>query len=172
MDQKIEIPVSKLKSVLLLFASFAFVICCIGILLIVETGLYEKVIAVIGILFFGLGFIVFPKRIFVSTPGITIDANGITDHITKPAVGLIEWGDITHIEISDIAMNKMLFIYVSNPEKYLDRVKGSKSQGLRNNYNMTGTPFLIPSSVLKIKLKDLEILINRELKKYRDCLNF
>lgn len=122
-----------------------------------------KIVGGIGILFFGLGLIVFPKMLFNNKPGIVIDEHGVTDYVTKPEVGTIEWGEITHVGIIHIMHNKMLAIYVREPEKYLGRVR---AWGLVNNYKLVGTPFVISSSVLKMKLKDLEVLINTKLKEY------
>lgn len=163
MEDRIEIPKSKFKAILLFIGCVIFVAICVWLLISPDMSFLKKLVGIIGILFFGLGFIVFPKMIFGNQTGIVIDECGVTDHITKPEVGTIEWCDITYIEIIHIAHNKMLAIYVKNPDKYLSRVR---AQGLENNYQLVGTPFVIPSSILKIKLKDLEAIINTKLKEY------
>ena len=163
MEGRIEIRTSRVKAVLVLIGCALFV--AIGVWLLIDPAMSYmiKIVGIIGILFFGLGLIVFPKKLIRSQIGIVIDKCGVTDYITKPEVGTIEWCDITHVEIIHIAYNKMLAIYVKNPEEYLSRVR---VQGLENNYQLVGTPFVIPSSILKIKLKDLELIINTKLKEY------
>ncbi len=165
MEEKIEIPVSKVKVVLLLICSLAFVLLGVWILTS-DSNLFYKIIACVGILFFGLGLLAFPPKLLDRTPGVVIDKYGLTDNITRPRVGTLEWSDISHVTISSIKSNKMLLIYVRDPEKYLDRVKGFNYKGLRNNYALVGTPFVIPSSLLKMKLEILESLINSKLAKY------
>lgn len=166
MEEKIAIPVSKAKILLLFIGSSIFVVLGVWILLATNADLFHKVAAFFAILFFGLGFFIFPQMLLDRTPGVVIDRYGITDNITKPRVGTLEWEDISHVQIYKIHSNKMLFIFVHNPDKYLDRVKGFNYKGLRNNYAMVGTPFVIPSSVLKMKLEVLEALINKEIAKH------
>jgi len=166
MEEKIEIPVSKTKIIVLLIASLAFVFLGAWILLATDANLFYKIIAFVGILFFGLGLFAFPPKLLDRTSGMIIDKFGITDNMTKPRVGTLEWGDISHVEISSIGSSKMLLIFVHQLEKYLDRVKGYTHRGLRNNCAMVGTPFVIPSSLLKIKLEVLESIINSKLTQY------
>jgi len=161
MEEKIEIPKSKLNIVMLFLGCILFVAICIWLLLNPAMLAGVKLIGVIGIVFFGLGFVVFPKMFFDKQPGVVIDEIGVTDHITKPEVGTIKWEDITHAKVIYIMRNAMLAIYVKNPEEYLSRVH---AKGLINNYKLVGTPFVIPSSLLKMKLKDLEAVINTKLK--------
>ncbi|MDR2037331.1 MAG: hypothetical protein LBQ60_05350 [Bacteroidales bacterium] len=163
MEDKIVIPVSKAKIIQLFAGAALFVLAGIWILLDPQFGIFQKIIASACILFFGIAMIIFPRKLFDNTQNLVIDRYGITDNITRPRAGTIEWNDITHVEITKISGNKMLLIFVIDPEKYLSRVK---AKGLRNNYYMAGTPFVIPSSMLKIKLNDLESLINTGIKEY------
>jgi hypothetical protein len=163
MVDRIEIPVSKTKMFLLVIICLIFIITSFG-LLFTDIDIVKKVILSICGVFFIVGFILLAKAlIFDSNRTIVIDESGITDNVTKPYAGLIEWKDITHAEIGKIYSNKMLLIYVSEPEKYLSRVT---AKGLRNNYNETGTPFVIPSSMLKIKLSELEKIINQRIARH------
>lgn len=161
MKNRIEIPISKSKTIWLLVGSLIFVLICTGMLISKDTVLYQKIIGIIGILFFGLGLVVFPQRLLDKTPGIVIDKDGITDNMTKPRVGTIRWGDISHVEITKIYSTKMLLIFVHNPAKYLKKVEGFNSRGLKNNLKLVGTPFCIPASILKMRLEDVEVIINR-----------
>lgn len=166
MEEITAIPVSKIKIILLLLGSLAFVFLGAWILLTDEAILFYKVVAAIAIVFFGLGLFVFPQKLLDRTPGLVLDRYGITDNMTKPRVGTLEWDDISHVQIIKIESNKMLLIFVHNPEKYLDRLRGYNYKGLRNNYEMVGTPFVIPSSLLKMKLEALETLINEKIAKH------
>lgn len=161
MKDKIVILKSKSKAVMLFLICIVFVALSIWYLLDPAFPIIAKLVSVTGIILFGLGFVVFPKMFLDKRPGIVIDESGITDYITK--AGMIKWEDILYAEVIYIMSNAMLAIYVKNPEVYLDRIH---AKGLRNNYKLVGTPFVIPSSILKIKLKDLKVIINTRLKEY------
>ncbi|HCO67313.1 MAG TPA: hypothetical protein DIT04_06100 [Dysgonomonas sp.] len=159
--ETIYIPVSKRKIVFLIAGSLLFVL--LGVWLLVYFEGYRQIAGAASILFFGAGLFVFPKKLFDKSPALIIDEKGITDNITKPHIGLIEWKDIVRFDIIRIYSNKMLLIFVINPEEYLDKIGNNKVTGLRNNYKITGTPFVIPSGILKLKIEDVKDLLNMYL---------
>lgn len=168
MDERIIIPVSKAKLSLLLAISVVFVLLSAWLVVYSEADVLRKSVFALGIVFFGLGICVFVKKILGKKECLIIDQNGVTDNVTKPQVGTIKWEDIEAVEIEKLINNKMLLIFVKNPEEYLDKIEFSKRQGLNNNYSLVGTPFVIPSSILSMKLEDIRDLINeRRAKKLK-----
>ncbi len=174
MSEKIEIPLSKTKIILLLFGALLFVIA--GVFFIVKPNIFltslfsnETVIRIIGIvsvIFFGLCLIYIFKKLFDTKVGLIVDEQGITDNSNATSVGLIEWQDITGIETLQIVSTKMLMIHTNKPDKYINKAKGNLSKrALKTNYKSYGTPLSIVSTSLKIKFKDLESLILEEFHK-------
>lgn len=167
MKERIEIPVSKVKVFWLFIGCLVFVLLGIAALQMEDVSVFKKVISGIAIVFFGLGLYAFPKKLLDKTPGMVIDKYGVTDNVTNPRVGTIDWKDIAHVEVSYIethrARTKVLLIFVHDPEKYLSKIKGWKCQGLKNNYAETGTPFVLPSSLLKMKLEEIKDLIDANM---------
>ncbi|GAA4278372.1 STM3941 family protein [Aquimarina mytili] len=174
MSEKIEIPLSKTKIVLLVFGALAFVIGGVFLSLNPETFTTSRIknetviliIGIVSVVFFGLCLLFAIRKLFDKKMGLIIDENGITDNSNATSVGLIEWQDITGIETLQIASTKMLMILTDKPDKYIDRAKGSLSKrAMKTNYKMYGSPLSLVSTSLKIKFKDLEALIHNELYK-------
>jgi hypothetical protein len=70
-----------------------------SLLLIRDPDALTRVIGYIGLIFFGLGSVLFITRLFRARPVVEIDADGLTDHATWVTVGRLRWSDIDHVEI-------------------------------------------------------------------------
>lgn len=168
---RIEIPLSKKKILLLFIGAIVFVI--FGILLIITPETFispifrnQQTIRFAGIaafFFFGAASVYGLKKLFDKTIGLIVDENGITDNSNASSVGLIEWIDITEIRTEQVMSTKFLLIFISNTEKYLDRVNGFKRKLLIGNMKMYGTPLSITSSTLKYNFDNLERLVKNRL---------
>ncbi|OBW42152.1 hypothetical protein AB670_01448 [Chryseobacterium sp. MOF25P] len=171
---KVEIPLSKTKLLLGIGGSILFV--TLGLYFITTMADQQtrfnpsilKGIGVASILFFGATGIYGIKKMFDKTTGLTIDENGIFDNTNASSVGLIKWGDITAIKTEQVASTKFLLIYTSNPDFYIDKVKGYKRKLMEGNNRMYGTPLSITSNTLKYNFNDLEKLINDGLDEQRE----
>jgi hypothetical protein len=179
MNETIEIPLGKKKITLLLLASIAFVACGIWITIHPEifipnnSGITHPQIirigGIAGILFFGAGGIYGIKKLIDKKAGLIIDSNGITDNTNASSIGLIEWNDISGIRIKQVKSTKFLLIDIVNPEKYIEKAKNKIQAKLLNaNMNMYETPLSITSNTLKYDFKELEKLIQTELKKIKN----
>ncbi len=176
MNEKIEIPLSKIKIILLLIGALIFVV--LGIFLIIEPSTFltsrfksENIISIVGIAavsFFGLCFVLIVKKLFDNKVGLTIDENGIIDNSNSANIGLIEWQDITGVKTLQIASTKILILLTDKPDKYIDRAKnGMARKVMKTNHKMYGSPLSLVSTSLKIKFSDLERLVIEELEKRR-----
>ncbi len=172
MKEKIEIPLSKMKIVLLLIGGLVFVIA--GMFFILKPSVFvtarfrhENIIRIVGIVsivFFGLCLFFIVKKLFDNKVGLIIDQNGITDNSSANSIGLIEWQDITMVQTLQIASTKMLLLITDKPDKYIQRAKnGMSKRVMKTNHKMYGSPLSIASTSLKIKFGDLEKLIISEL---------
>jgi hypothetical protein len=173
---KIEIPLSKKKILLLLFGVIAFV--TLGVLFIITPDTFIstffrnpqtiRLAGIAAVLFFGAAGIYGLLKLFDKTIGLTIDENGITDNTNASSVGLINWADIKEIKTEQVMSTKFLLIYISDPKKYLERVNGFKRRLLKGNMKMYGTPLSITSNTLKYNFDDLENLIISRLIEERE----
>lgn len=168
---RIEIPIGKTKILILMIGVFVFVI--LGIFLIITPDTFITILfrnpqlirlaGVAGVLFFGAAGIFGLRKLFDKTIGLIVDENGITDNTNASSVGLINWTDITEIKTEQVMSTKFLLIFISNPDKYLNRVNGFKRKLMMGNMKMYGTPLSITSNTLKYKFDDLEKLIKSRL---------
>lgn len=171
---KIEIPLSKTKIVLLILGSIIFIVAGVWILLSSAADqqtryppLFLKIVGVMAVLFFGATGILGFTKLFDNKAGLTIDERGITDNSSGVSVGLIEWDDVTGIRTEQIMATKFLLIDTSQPEKYVGRAGGVKGKMMESNIKMYGTPLSIASTALKCNFEKLEALLRTEFDKHK-----
>ncbi|SHJ25073.1 hypothetical protein SAMN04488096_1202 [Mesonia phycicola] len=179
MNNKIEIPLSKKKIILLLLAAIAFVAGGIWIATNPERFIPNifrvtnpeiiRICGITGILFFGAAGIYGIKKLFDKKVGLIIDSNGITDNSNASSIGLIEWNDISDIRTKQVMSTKFLLIDIVNPEKYIGKAKsGIQARLMKANMNMYETPISITSNTLKYAFGELEELIQIEYKRNKN----
>jgi hypothetical protein len=185
LNNRIEIPLSKTKIILLSIGSIVFSGVCIGMALnhgnarrlfspLFKRFIYLEpetiqIIGIIGIIFFGIAGIYVLKKLFDKKIGLIIDSNGITDNSNASSIGLIEWNDILDIRTEQVMSTKFLLIDIENPEKYIKKAKsGMKANLMRSNMKMYGTPLSITSNTLKYNFGELQKLIQTEFKRNKN----
>ena len=181
MNDKIEIPLSKNKIILLTIGSFLFVIAGIWLfanstefqnhsMRLLRNPMVVKSVGIISVLFFGATGVYGIRKLFDKKVGLIIDKNGITDNSNASSIGLIEWKDILEIKTEQVMSTKFLLIEVNNPEKYIEKAKnGMKARLMKANMRMYGTPLSITSNTLKYDFNKLEKLIQTELEKNKNA---
>jgi hypothetical protein len=107
---KIEVQISKGKSLLILFGAIGFVI--VGIYFGLNPPqdydpIFIRLIGIVAVVFFGFGIIVALRSLFSRKIGITLDNNGIMDNCGGISAGNIPWKNI--IEIKDIKIKGQNF---------------------------------------------------------------
>ncbi len=154
----ISIPLSKRKLFLVSLGSWAFVAICVWIFLSRDgpgNDPFNKLVAVVGILFFGLAGLFGAWKLFDKQPGLIIDAEGIVDNSSATAAGRISWAEITGFGISEVSGQKFLTIMVTSPEKYISG-KGRVRAWLSSmSMKMTGSPINISANSLKTNFDGL-----------------
>ena len=179
MNNRIEIPLSKKKIILLLLAAIAFVAGGIWIATNPERFIPNifgitnpeiiRIGGIVGILFFGAGGVYGFKKLFDKKVGLIIDSNGITDYSNASSIGLIEWNDISDIRTKQVMSTKFLLIDVVNPEKYIGKAKnGIQARLMKANMNMYETPLSITANTLKYDFGELEKLIQTEFERNKN----
>ncbi len=171
-ENSIEIPLSKKKIMLGIIGSLAFV--AIGVWFLVSPPQTSNpfwsnpqmlgFLGVASILFFGLCFVVFLNKIRQTQVGLVLDKEGITDNSSGVSAGKIPWKDITHLEVLQIHRQRMILIYVQQPQAYIDRQSNALKRMLMNaNYQSYGTPISISTTALAISFDELEDYLRKGL---------
>jgi len=174
MNDKIEIPLSKVKITFILTGAVIFIGLSIFLIIRPElllSSLFSnksilRIIGIAAVIYFGSYPIFIARKLFDKKAGLTIDENGIMDNSGYTSVGIIEWQDITGIRRVKAASNKILVIQTDVPDKYIGRAKYFISKrAMKENLKSYGSPLVITSKALKIKFNELENLIKTEFEK-------
>lgn len=173
MNDRIEIPMSKTKTALLLIVPLILLISSVLSILWPESFTSPKSndlekIKFMGIAGGAIGFlllILIIKKKNSKKAGFIIDKSGITDNSNASYTGLVEWTDITKIEGKKVGPIKLIILHTSNPEKYINKAKKISINQMRKNMNFYGSPLLIVSSRLKIKYDELLLQVTNEFEK-------
>ena len=167
----IVIPISKTKIFLLFFGSLFFVI--LGIWFVTSPPeirhpvLGNRTLIFIAglssLLLFGIMTILYAIKLFQKAPGLIIDQTGITDNASGISAGLIRWEDLEKIAVMELRKQKLLMLYVHNPQYYIERQRnGIKRKIMQINYRSFATPISISTNGLRCKFDEL----HRILKQY------
>ena len=170
-DQTIEIPLNKTRILMMLMGTLVFVI--IGFWFVIAPPEIDNsfwgdptkltIIGYASILFFGLCAYFFIRKLPDNKPGLVIDDTGIFDNSGGLSAGNILWTDMEEISVIQIQKQKMIMIYLKNPQEYIDRQTSFlKKKGMQLNYKSYGTPISITSTGLKTSFDELyEIITNK-----------
>ena len=167
--ERIEIPLSKRKMILMLIGSIGFVV--IGLWLILNPPAISNpffgnptrllILGIAAILIFGFFTFYFARRLPENKPGLILDKVGLTDNSSGVFVGQILWSDIENISVIEIQGQKLILLEVKNPHDYIEKqTSGLKKKIMQMNFNMYGTPLSITSNSLKIKFEELLNILN------------
>ena len=168
---KIEIPLSKTKIILVLLGALIFVVLGTFFVInpekfispIMRSPEFIRISGISSVIFFGVAGIYGIRKLFDNAIGLTVDENGINDNTNASSVGLINWADITEIKTEQIMSTKFLLIFTNNADKYIDGVGYIQRKLLLANKKMYGTPLSITSNTLKYDFDDLERLLKNSL---------
>ncbi|MDX1915645.1 MAG: STM3941 family protein [Methylophilus sp.] len=172
------IALSKNKIWMLIIGSIAFVAMGFWMIsmdateLALHSAKYRNPLFIHGvgyacILFFGLGIFVGIRKLFDNNPGLVIDAQGILDNVSRFSPQPVPWRDIQGFGVAEIHKQKMLVIFLENPQHYLDNATSMQKIGFTSNAKLVGSPWVITASTLKTNFDELLNLCQQALKQYK-----
>lgn len=167
-QERIEIKLSKRKSILTFLGSVALVLTSICLVNFADNQeRYDPTLVTaagyVGLTFFGFAGLYIFYKLFDSKPGLIIDKDGIYDNSSAAAGHLIEWEIITGLRVGQVMSTKFMLIDIENPEEFMERASGIKKKLMWGTYKMYGTPTSISSSVLSCDFDELFQIINERL---------
>jgi hypothetical protein len=173
--QRIEIPLSKSKLVLMLLGSFTFIAIGFWFIIVPPTpsnsfwgsSIKIAVVSYASILFFGICAFFIIRKIGNNKPGLIIDETGLIDNSSGVSIGRISWSEIEDIFVVEINRQKLIMLQVRNPEEHIARNSGFKRKMMQMNYKTYGSPLSITSNGLKISFKELHTILIKKLKASR-----
>lgn len=154
---------SRSRVFLILLISIAFVAAGTLMLLLPlnEIRITGKIVALLGVAFFGKTGLFALTRLFSNMPALTIDSGGITDNASALSVGFIPWSDIIRAGIFTFQKQKFLGISLRNPKEYQAKVSPFKRVLMKTNSSWVGYVVNIPQGTLPVPVEDLLVHINQ-----------
>lgn len=172
MTDKIEIPLSKKKLILLLVGCLVFVTAGSWFLISppkINNALFGNptfilMVSIAAILFFGLIAFFIARKLPDNRPGLILDQLGLIDNSSGLSAGQVPWTDIEKISVIEINRQKLILLDVKNPQEYIDRQpNGFKKKLMQINHNSYGTPLSISDNSLQIEFDELVTLLTNRL---------
>jgi hypothetical protein len=178
--ETIEIPLSKLKTILLFLGCLAFVIT--GVCFVMSPEKFVSSIArsstmifiggCLGIAVFGFFGVTIFKKLFDKAPGLIISVDGITDNSGGLPAGFIPWSDIVAVKVMVFKNQRLLNLVVKNPHEYIQRQKGAlKRMLMKKNLEIYGAAIGISANSLKINFEELKEIIEKRLSDFNTKRN-
>jgi len=125
------------------------------------------IVGIMGILgSFVLSYIMI-KSIFNKEFFIRINQKGLFLGIIQYSNRLINWNDITKIEIIEVNNIKNIIIYIKNIEYYKNKEKGLEKYFFISRTKKYGTPFIINTSALSGKVSDIRNTMIENWEKFK-----
>lgn len=166
--EEIVIKLNKGKILLILLGAILFFIGgAIFVWMIADenpldlSSLLIKSVSVLSALFGLVGCMAVIYKLFDSRPGLIINKEGITNNTSALSSQTIKWGNIEKFEVLQIASQKMLLIYINNPEEIIAKAGKFSRFWLSQSLNMYGTPIGISASSLQCNFDQLMELITK-----------
>jgi hypothetical protein len=171
-SERIEIPLSKLKLLKLVF--FALLFVAAGYFMFTADAawieqqrrfnnpLFVHSVGVAALVMGALGFAAALFKLFSSTPGIVIDNNGITDMSSFRAHGLIPWTDVTGFVEGAVGRQRFVYVLLRDPEAYVARFGPVRQLLLRMTSRMGPSPVALTNVALKVSFDEMRDLLVRD----------
>lgn len=165
---KIEIPISKKKTILSIIGALMFIL--VGIWFVIYpphefltfsvSAALGQILGAIAILVFGIFSIGLFKILINKKVGLTIDSVGILWNAGGLSVGFVPWEDVVEIKEYKINGQPFINVIVTDPQKYLHRYKSYLSRRMAEmNIKLCGTPVNISATSLKCNFRELHKLL-------------
>ena len=168
-SDEIVVPLHKGKTMAVALGSLAFVLTGIAMMAISgshdgATRVYDVVVGLASILFFGLVFTYAASRLSSSSPTIVINARGITDNASAMGAGFVAWDEIASVHIGTTAGKRFLCLVPKDVPVFLARQPAWKRGAMEWNVSMVGAPITIAGTLTSISLDELQGLVMTHLR--------
>jgi hypothetical protein len=171
--ERIEIPLSKIRIMLIVLASLMFIL--LGFLLLDDdigwhgrhTAL-RKPVGIAAIIVFGIFGIAAFAKLFSIKKGFIIDRKGITDNSGIASFGFIPWSDIQQFKINQARSQKQILVYVNHPEERISGYSFFAGIFMKISYKFCGAPFSVSHVMLKCEFDTLYNLLQKYLGYYKE----
>jgi hypothetical protein len=118
------------------------------------------------LLLFGLGGLAIGARLFDRKPGLVLGPEGVLDNSSAVSCGFVPWSDIAGFGTCEIRKQKMVVVYLYDPERYLARSNPFMRPLKRASARMVGSPLSLGAHGLDVDFDELLQLFDRYYQRY------
>jgi hypothetical protein len=160
--ERIAIPFSRLKCLVILAAASVFVAACAFFAAHAESQvryspIFVRIVCGAGVLFFAAAAIMSVVRLFDSRPGLVIDRQGIDDRTNFSAIGRVDWSDIRGLRTTKARWNSGLVVELHDPARFARR--GNIVQRLLRTGAVS--PVVLGSNALDVPFDTMAEIVRR-----------
>jgi hypothetical protein len=117
--------------------------------------------------FSGTCFWISCRQLLSRKAGIVIDRDGFSVDLVSVELEKILWADVTKISEWQGRGKATLLVFVKEPNKYIQQLKGLNRLIAKGNRAMSGTPIFLSTLFLEMGGADLQILLEQRLEQFR-----
>ena len=175
--QKVVVPLSKSKMSFLLALSALFAIVGYWLFGMGATAIqsgrrynepwFVHAIGIASMVLGGLGATAIARKLIDPSPGLVLDARGLTDNTSAMSAGLIPWSDIAGFETRRIQNQRILYVLLNDPNAFVSKFGPIKRALFNANSRFGSSPVAITSTALSVDFDELATLVGRHLEAYR-----
>ncbi len=114
-----------------------------------------RILGVVGVVFFGLGFLVYVAQFFSRRPALIVDRQGIVDNTTYPGVGRVYWAEIRGLRVGHVRKVPFLIVDVHDPQKFLPLGNMFQRFLRASSARMIGSPISLAATSLDAHFEGL-----------------
>jgi len=160
MDEK-EIKLFPSKSKFFLYILGALIMSFVSFHTVVFGSVDLKIVGIMGIFFFGGGFILLLFRFVKPSPALILNRSGILDNSAIVSPGYLKWEEISRMKIINYRGKRFLGILPKDIEINLSKQNLLKRILYQINLSSFGVPYIIAEQNIPLKLEPLISLINK-----------
>jgi len=169
---KIIIKQKRSSFALLILGTVALMVSSI-VVFITNDSLFYKIAGVVGVIFFGIGLVMFIMNFLNPKEILVIDKNGINVNSQGSNLGFIPWDDIESFSIDKITLgnrgrvnHSLISINLVDEEKYLEKTSGIQRKIMDANRKLNYSTTCINLTGAEKKMGEVKEILDEYLNKY------
>jgi hypothetical protein len=160
--ERIAIPFSRMKCLLIVAVALVFVVACAYFATHSEghsrhSPMFIRIVCGVGVPFFAAIAIMSVVRLVDSRPGLVVDRQGIDDRTSFASVGRVDWADIHGLRATRARWNNALVVELHEPARFAWR--GNVVQRLLRTG--AASPVVLGSNALDVPFDTMVQIVRR-----------
>ncbi|PTQ99759.1 hypothetical protein C8P68_102589 [Mucilaginibacter yixingensis] len=179
LKNEIKISLDKGKLRLLMFLAFLFAIGGVWVIIqsdhMMSPARPRALLILVGsavIVLAGVCMVFIFRKFGDTEPGLIINDDGITDHSSGTAAGLVPWSTIERVDMARVKSQQFILLFVKDADAIIAaQSNGMKRQLMKMNQRLYGTPVCINANTLQCGFDEIYRLISDSFERRKELDN-